>query len=195
MVNIPLFTWFYTSQVVQDFFHQQYSIAMLAYQRVTAFWRFTTSPAGIPPPSPRSSTLTGPWLLRRWYFSMTYSSFLFTSIQFRDLSFPIFFFKNESSLFGFYLKMTFLLLFLFRILGERCFFFSGIPYNPPNSIIATASLLIRWVTDVVVSRKSKAQQVMKMMMSMIRWAVIKGGWLGHKRDELLPSYIPGLYFS
>ena len=24
MVNIPLFTWFYTSQVVQDFFHQQY---------------------------------------------------------------------------------------------------------------------------------------------------------------------------
>ena len=24
MENIPLFTWFYTSQVVQDFFHQQY---------------------------------------------------------------------------------------------------------------------------------------------------------------------------
>ena len=24
MVDIPLFTWFYTSQVVQDFFHQQY---------------------------------------------------------------------------------------------------------------------------------------------------------------------------
>ena len=24
MVSIPLFTWFYTSQVVQDFFHQQY---------------------------------------------------------------------------------------------------------------------------------------------------------------------------
>ena len=24
MVNIPLFTWFYTSQVVQDFVHQQY---------------------------------------------------------------------------------------------------------------------------------------------------------------------------
>ena len=23
MVNIPLFSWFYTSQVVQDFFHQQ----------------------------------------------------------------------------------------------------------------------------------------------------------------------------
>ena len=25
MVNIPLFTGFYTSQVVQDFFHQQYN--------------------------------------------------------------------------------------------------------------------------------------------------------------------------
>ena len=24
MVNIPLFTWFYTSQVMQDFYHQQY---------------------------------------------------------------------------------------------------------------------------------------------------------------------------
>ena len=24
MVNIPLFTWFHTCQVVQDFFHQQY---------------------------------------------------------------------------------------------------------------------------------------------------------------------------
>ena len=29
MVSIPFFTWFYTSQVVQDFFHQQYLVSLV----------------------------------------------------------------------------------------------------------------------------------------------------------------------
>ena len=31
MVNIPLFTGFYTSQVVQDFYHQQYFLMFLDF--------------------------------------------------------------------------------------------------------------------------------------------------------------------
>ena len=39
MVNIPLFTWFYTSQVVQDFFHQQYCIHKVQ-QQVELFFKW-----------------------------------------------------------------------------------------------------------------------------------------------------------
>jgi len=36
MVNIPLFSWFYTSQVVQDFFHQQFNSITKSF--ISNFW-------------------------------------------------------------------------------------------------------------------------------------------------------------
>ena len=38
MVNIPLFTRLYTSQVVQDFFHQQYGLSRFSW-KMNLEWR------------------------------------------------------------------------------------------------------------------------------------------------------------
>ena len=69
---------------------------------------------------------------------------------------------------------------------EICSNFLSSKYHPPKLELLPLSPC--WF-----ARVAKAQQVMKMMMSMIRWAVIKGfSWLGEIGDEILVSYIPGI---